>query len=699
MLFFLQMMHQIKKIYLITIIFILICLFITHLFLGGTLDVEAYYSGIFSINFYFKNFSNFLLTFYDGIGPGMELPLGQGPFLFPLSILLFYVSFKTFLIITSIFCLIVQVYFFNKILECFNKTKFKYFHPFIVIFSLPNFSYLYFNDWYDLFVNYTFFFPIIYYLIKIKKNNNFINYSKLTFFIILLFANGHLGYLSLFIIFIFLFVIANNLFGLLKDKYFYFFLAMILFSLSDMFFHLFNQYSLSILLDNFEKKPQSGYVHLYDFKKALFYPFFIFQKIIGVDFISLNINYKGREPFAGIQLLISFFYSLKLLIFKESKNYYYINLIFLILIFLMTRSDFYLISFVSAIWQIRDIVNLLSSILFFLALTFILELKFKNFLKKICVYPLLFFCIFTSLSFFYNFSIYKKEQFEKYEWTGYLNNTNKNLKLEQFIEDINSTNELERIYFGDKFYNSLLNRFKDTELSNNSIVSFKDFVKFNLEPFNILSKNSVNIVIREPNFSFMHQWIYPVDSEVSNRQFTQLFQIKYFLEFKSNTYKYNLKNYVIEKKLNLKNDELVLYKNKYFKNKLTLKNFSKIDFSECPNVYSINCVLNNLNNLTEETADVIFNRKKINNYNLINNSNTSQYVILPFTASKNWKLRDGKGKLIIIGKELIVARLEPESIINLYYFDTLRYFLKILSLSSFFTITIIYISNIFRKYG
>ena len=290
-----------------------------------------------------------------------------------------------------------------------------------------------------------------------------------------------------------------------------------------MIYHLYNQYSLSILYDNFEKKPQIGYVHLYAFKKAIFYPFYIIQKIIGIDFISLDINYKGREPFAGIQLLISILYSLKILFFKESKKFYYINIIFLFMIFLMTRNSFYLINFVSAIWQIRDIVNLLSLILFFLALNYVIEFPIKRFLKNILVYPILFFCIFTSLSFIYNFKIFKSENYTNLEWTGYLSNTNKNNLLEEFVKKIETNNQLERIYFGNKFYNSMLNKFEGTSLSNSTIISFKDFVRYDLKPFNIVSKNSTNIVVREPNFSFMHQWIYPIEEEVSNRTFNQLF--------------------------------------------------------------------------------------------------------------------------------------------------------------------------------
>ena len=61
------------------------------------------------------------------------------------------------------------------------------------------------------------------------------------------------------------------------------------------------------------------------------------------------------------------------------------------MIFLMTRNSFYLINFVSAIWQIRDIVNLLL-ILFFLALNYVIEFRSKDF-KNILVYPILFFCI------------------------------------------------------------------------------------------------------------------------------------------------------------------------------------------------------------------------------------------------------------------------------------------------------------------
>ena len=143
------------------------------------------------------------------------------------------------------------------------------------------------------------------------------------------------------------------------------------------------------------------------------------------------------------------------------------------MIFLMTRNSFYLINFVSAIWQIRDIVNLLSLILFFLALNYVIEFPIKRFLKNILVYPILFFCIFTSLSFIYNFKIFKSENYTNLDWTGYLSNTNKNNLLEEFVKKIETNNQLERIYFGNKFYNSMLNKFEGTSLSNSTIISLK----------------------------------------------------------------------------------------------------------------------------------------------------------------------------------------------------------------------------------
>ena len=124
------------------IIFILISLFINELIIGGTPDVEEYYTGIFSINFFFSSISNYFLTFFDGIGPGMELPLGQGPFLFPTSFCCCLLTLK-FFNYYYLFLFVDSDLFFNKILKYFNKTKFNYFHAFLIIFSLPNFSYLF----------------------------------------------------------------------------------------------------------------------------------------------------------------------------------------------------------------------------------------------------------------------------------------------------------------------------------------------------------------------------------------------------------------------------------------------------------------------------------------------------------------------------------------------------------------------------
>ena len=95
------------------IIFILISLFINELIIGGTPDVEEYYTGIFSINFFFYSISNYFLTFFDGIGPGMELPLVKVLF-YSLHHFCCYLLTLKFLIITICFCLLIQIYFLIK---------------------------------------------------------------------------------------------------------------------------------------------------------------------------------------------------------------------------------------------------------------------------------------------------------------------------------------------------------------------------------------------------------------------------------------------------------------------------------------------------------------------------------------------------------------------------------------------------------
>ena len=69
------------------------------------------------------------------------------------------------------------------------------------------------------------------------------------------------------------------MFFLLKDKYFYLFLSLIFLSISDMIYHLYNQYSLSILYDNFEKNHKLD-MFIYMIYKAIFYPFYIIQKLL-----------------------------------------------------------------------------------------------------------------------------------------------------------------------------------------------------------------------------------------------------------------------------------------------------------------------------------------------------------------------------------------------------------------------------------
>ena len=164
------MQNILNKNFLLIIFFFIFSFFLIYANIAiGTFDKEEYYSGIFTSKFYFDNssFSNWFKSFYDLIGPGVTLPIGNGHYFYPTSFFLYFSNYKIFLFSTILFNSFIQVFYFNKILRIFNCSQFNYLNSIFVISAVPNLAYTISNDLLSFFTAYTLFFPIIYYLLKI----------------------------------------------------------------------------------------------------------------------------------------------------------------------------------------------------------------------------------------------------------------------------------------------------------------------------------------------------------------------------------------------------------------------------------------------------------------------------------------------------------------------------------------------------
>ena len=175
----------------------------------GVLDIESTFYGLFTLKIIFSDFKNLFFNYISSIGPGIELPIGQGLFFFITSPFI-NINFKLFFFSTILTGFLIQIIFFTKILEFLKIKNYTFLTNSVVLLSISNFSYLFFEDWIEIFINYTFYYPIIYYLLKLKINNSFNIYLKLVFWTSIMIINGHLGYTIIFFHFLILFIISNH---------------------------------------------------------------------------------------------------------------------------------------------------------------------------------------------------------------------------------------------------------------------------------------------------------------------------------------------------------------------------------------------------------------------------------------------------------------------------------------------------------
>ena len=76
--------------------YVCILFFSTLIIFFGNNDIEDYSTGLFTSKIYSSNISNYFLFFYDFYGPGIRLPIGNGPLFHPLNIFHFNIKIYYF---------------------------------------------------------------------------------------------------------------------------------------------------------------------------------------------------------------------------------------------------------------------------------------------------------------------------------------------------------------------------------------------------------------------------------------------------------------------------------------------------------------------------------------------------------------------------------------------------------------------------
>jgi hypothetical protein len=672
---------------------ILVLFFLIPIFFYGSFDKEEFiYSYVATkiINFNFNSF--FLKNFSDQFAFGVNFPFGTGIYFFPSLI----INKITYLVSSIWFCLLIQYFFFSKILSLI-KINNNFFLIFIVVFSPINIRYSFYHDWISHLFIYSLSFGIIYYLLKIfYKKKIELSYLKLFFLIALSILNAHIGHISFYLFIFLIFYIYNfNLKEILKLKYlFYLFILIIIicykfYFFLDVFYH--TKDGLRLRLSEY---------NLYDTISGLVNPLFTSAKILNTAFLNLGLenNYiknlylylndlrnqqsghnQRLHMFIGIyEYAIIFFF---ILYFKKISNLrkkclYIFDIIILCIILSLISIEF-IPAVISSSQYFPELIYVFS-ILLFLKLNIISKVFFPKKIKCLVIICLAF-------NFIEAVNIIKKSN--NYYTHSYGN----------FFTEINlNPNDLNRIYISPKIYEDIQGR-KDKDKNfflSEGIYDVKELYKFNFQPVNVYLKNSHGI-IHNKYPGQMYWESYPSYKEIISDTFFNLFSIKFLLIYESELedIKKTSNSFRIIKSKTFNNQRILLLK-KIDSKLVTLRNISK------NNICKLNDTLLNCIELSKDSFDLI-NSKHVklirfrdSNYNIENNSSSKINYVFPFLNDKNWHI---DGQLYNKNNLFVITEIKAHSSVNISHKNNIFQYLKLTSFLFMFILVLLIFFKTYKK--
>ena len=489
----------------------------------GINHFENYTYNFFNLEILLENKFNPFLFYYDLLGPGTKLPIGHGfYYLFPFSI---FIDFKNLFFFTTVFFgLFLQVFYFQKLLNLF-----KFEHNFIIvslfILSIFIFSFLFDFDYLDMFISFSTLPIFLYYSIQLIEKKK--NYHLLLLFVLLAYIllNSHFAYNFIIILFLITFFIFNKFFYIFKNFFFYICLIIFFLITSEFFFNLTNEF---IKFDEIKRPQQWSFEFKHFLSGFYFFLLFLNDYIKGISFIPNN-NFSTNQtiffPFAGLLIYISIIEIIIQIRLKETKNFYYLNYIFLFFLFFSFFDFTKYIKILSGPYVLRDICVFLSLFLFLSFIKRIKSIKFKNLIIFLSV-------IFSLIFYWQNLSLIKKESSFTYlnPFNNYINEP-----LYNELKKIKNIN-YHKTYISPKIYD-YFNRHNKSQLKNfeffqkSEIYHLTDLKKFNIYPYNYNFKNAQKNKLRKPT-SKMYSELAPKFDDVSN-DFLNLFLIKNLLILES----------------------------------------------------------------------------------------------------------------------------------------------------------------------
>lgn len=635
-----------QKIFFYISAIIIIFLFLFPIINFGIKDLEEYQLGIFTINYYFQNFNNFFDTFTDAYGPGVNLPIGHMPKYHPAN--LFIENAIIFHLIFFSLNLFTQIFFLKKIFKLlFNSESLLIV---LIVFTIPNFNYVFSDNWPMAHFIFSLAFPILYYFIKFLIFEHKYSYFKLIFWISYEISNGHIGSSGLTFVLLGLFLIFNFKSFYLNKAYFYFGLFFLVCIVSSKFEFLIN--SFISFEDNVESGPRPGY-SLFTYIKSSILPLATNEVLNETNPFPTN-----RNPYFGIIFPIVTFFSVYN--FKKSKDIYYLNIIFLILIVLSLGNVANYFFFISAGYQFRDMSNILSIILIY-HYFFYEKINFKILKNKnIILYVHFFICII-----FLSYCTVKYIDFTK---TNFIAKKKTKINL---LKEINKIEILKdgKIYFSPKIYPKLRNGFKEY-----GIYSITDLIIFNqMSPFNGWFKNN-SMSDFQKDERIMHGKIEPRYELINNEIFLNSFLVKNLIYFESEKYQITIPHKVVGI-FNSKHGKIFFAR----LTNIGIPSLKDNNFLEIKNACidkKIECFLNK--NFFEINKKISFDKVMKNKYKIINNDKSDKWILFPFSNSENWH-PNLKLKKIDTFKKITLTKVNKNEKKIFSYNNIFRKYLRIFS--------------------
>jgi hypothetical protein len=638
---------------------IIIFIFIAPIVFYGIKDLEEYQLGYFTLKNYIKYPSTFFNGYIDFYGAGSALPIGHFPFLHPANILLYNTQahYFSFLFIN----LITQIYFLKRINKLLN-VEYNILNIIICIFSVSNFNYIYSDDWPAAGFIYSLTFPIIYYLIKFINKNERNTLCKLTIWLAYQFINGHIGSLFNTYFFIFFFLILNFNKKIFRHKYLYICLLIyFLIILESLYFNFIQFYSFP---DDIPSQGQSEYR---------------IKHYIG-SFINPFYFESNRLPSYGILLLLCGFFFIKKN-FIESKKIFFLNYIFLIFFILSITPFLKKIGAISAVWQFRDILNIL-------AIVFVNEAVKKISFKKVRILAnpkkiriLIIFLLLIFVIKSYEFNLKKNIDYSKNNFiANVVNHDNLITSLNKFKLQ-KGTEDYYRFYISPEVYNQLRNKMKDY-----GVYAITDLINYKVYPFNGWFKNFSTDEFNK-DFRKMHGEITSNYKDINNIFFLRSYLIKYILINESELNKINIDYKIID---TIVIEESRFYIVKIIENNLPVLKENKNIKDKCSSQDFIFCKLNKDNFVFKN--NIYVHKSGLNKLLIINERDEDVTIVFPFYKSNNWTANE-KINFNNFHKNFKTITIKKNSTIEFEYSDNIRSFLKIISLLSIIILFFLIIIN------